>query len=101
VSAVSLVRRIAPPGFALLVLCGCASHERPVSAPKMSQPRAARELRVMTFNLRVRTILDGPNIWDRRCELVVQRVRAKGKSVVCENLNTRHTHQKQAPAFAN
>jgi hypothetical protein len=31
---------------------------------------------VMTFNLRVRTILDGPNIWDRRCELVVQRVRA-------------------------
>ena len=42
----------------------------------MSQPRAARELRVMTFNLRVRTILDGPNIWDRRRELVVQRVRA-------------------------
>jgi len=41
----------------------------------MSQPRAARELRVMTFNLRVRTILDGPNIWDRRRELVVQRVR--------------------------
>jgi hypothetical protein len=30
----------------------------------------------MTFNLRVRTILDGPNIWDRRRELVVQRVRA-------------------------
>ena len=75
-SAVSLVRRIALPGFALLLLCGCASHERPVSVAKMSQPRAARELRVMTFNLRVRTILDGPNIWDRRRELVVQRVRA-------------------------
>jgi endonuclease/exonuclease/phosphatase family metal-dependent hydrolase len=30
----------------------------------------------MTFNLRVRTILDGPNIWDCRRELVVQRVRA-------------------------
>ena len=30
----------------------------------------------MTFNLRVRTILDGLNIWDLRRELVVQRVRA-------------------------
>jgi hypothetical protein len=62
VSAVSLVRRIALPGFALLLLCGCASHERPVSALKMSQPKGERELRVMTFNLRVRTILDAPNI---------------------------------------
>ena len=75
-SAVSLVRRIALPGFALLLLWGCAGHERPVSAPQMSQPRAPRELRVMTFNLRVRTILDGLNIWDLRRELVVQRVRA-------------------------
>jgi hypothetical protein len=43
VSAVSLVRRIALPGFALPLLCGCASHERPFSAPTTSQPRAARE----------------------------------------------------------
>jgi hypothetical protein len=64
VSAVSLVRRIALPGFALPLLCGCASHERPFSAPTTSQPRAAHELRVMTFNLRVRTILDGLNIWN-------------------------------------
>lgn len=42
----------------------------------MSQTRTAHELRVMTFNLRVRTILDGPNIWDRRRDLVVERVRA-------------------------
>jgi endonuclease/exonuclease/phosphatase family metal-dependent hydrolase len=75
VSAVSLIRRIALPGFLLLLPCGCACHEPPVSAPKMSQPRAAGELRVMSFNLRVRTILDGPNMWDRRRELVVQRVR--------------------------
>ena len=75
-SAVSLVRRIALRGLVLLLLCGCACHERPVSAPRTSQPGAARELRVMTFNLRVRTILDGPNIWDCRRELVVQRVRA-------------------------
>jgi endonuclease/exonuclease/phosphatase family metal-dependent hydrolase len=30
----------------------------------------------MTFNLRVRMILDGSNIWDRRRDLVVERVRA-------------------------
>lgn len=29
----------------------------------------------MTFNLRVRTVLDGPNIWEKRREMVVQRVR--------------------------
>jgi endonuclease/exonuclease/phosphatase family metal-dependent hydrolase len=74
VSAVLLVRRIALHGFVLLLLCGCVCHERAVSAS--SQPRPTGELRVMTFNLRVRTILDGPNIWDRRRELVVQRVRA-------------------------
>jgi endonuclease/exonuclease/phosphatase family metal-dependent hydrolase len=73
-SAVLLARRIALHSFVLLMLCGCACHERSVSAP--SKPRPTGELRVMTFNLRVRTILDGPNIWDRRRELVVQRVRA-------------------------
>jgi endonuclease/exonuclease/phosphatase family metal-dependent hydrolase len=30
----------------------------------------------MTFNLRVRTMLDGHNIWDNRRDLVVERVRA-------------------------
>lgn len=30
----------------------------------------------MTFNLRVRTNFDGPNIWDRRRDLVVERIRA-------------------------
>ncbi len=75
-STLLLVRRIALPGFVFLLLWGCACHERTVSAPKTSQPRLAGELRVMTFNLRVRTILDGPNIWDRRREFVVQRVRA-------------------------
>ena len=43
---------------------------------QVSKRRTAHELRVMTFNLRVRTILDGHNIWDRRRDLVVERVRA-------------------------
>src|SRR4051812_23090872 len=38
--------------------------------------RTPREVRVMTFNLRVRTLLDGPNLWDRRRDMVVQRVRS-------------------------
>jgi endonuclease/exonuclease/phosphatase family metal-dependent hydrolase len=42
----------------------------------MTQPRTAHELRVMTFNLRVRTFLDGPNIWDWRRDSLVQRVRS-------------------------
>jgi len=42
----------------------------------MSRHGGARELRVMTFNLRVRKILDGPNIWDCRRDLVVERIRA-------------------------
>lgn len=85
-------------GGAFLLLCGRAALSAPIPAAAMetsvsgvSQPRAtrvpakspapalvgaARELRVMTFNLRVRTILDGPNIWDRRRDAVVQRVRS-------------------------
>ena len=57
--AESLARRIALAGFALVLACGCATHDRSVTAPKISKLRTAHELRVMTFNLRVRTILDG------------------------------------------
>lgn len=75
-NAVSLVRRIVLASFGLILMCGCANHTRPVSAPKMSPTRTTHDLRVMTFNLRVRIWLDGPNIWDRRRDLVVERVRA-------------------------
>ena len=51
--AESLARRIALAGFALVLPCGCATHDRSVTAPKMSKLRTAHELRVMTFNLRV------------------------------------------------
>jgi endonuclease/exonuclease/phosphatase family metal-dependent hydrolase len=76
-----LVRRIVFQCFRLVLaslvpgwLNGCASH--PVSAPLTFKARSPHELRVMTFNLRVRTRLDGHNIWDRRRDTVVQRVRA-------------------------
>lgn len=68
--------------LALALLGGCASlpPQTVAPAPNAARPvpvsRPTRELRVMTFNLRVRTVLDGPNIWDRRRDLVVQRVRA-------------------------
>lgn len=62
-------------GVALLLLGGCAGREQSHSSPGVSPHRDARELRVMTFNLRVRKILDGPNIWDRRRDVVVERVR--------------------------
>ena len=42
----------------------------------IGQPLPRYRRRVLTFNLRVRTILDGPNIWDRRRDFVVERVRS-------------------------
>ena len=72
----TLFRPIALAGFALVSMCGCASHDHSLDAPKTYKPKTAHELRVMTFNLRVRTKLDGHNIWDKRRDLVVERVRA-------------------------
>ena len=53
---------------------GSAKPQAGTIAPFASS--AARDLRVMTFNLRVRTIFDGLNIWDMRRDTVVERVRA-------------------------
>ena len=75
-NADTLVRRVALAGFALVLACGCASQDRLLPDSRISKVRIARELRVMTFNLRVRTILDGHNIWDNRRDLVVKRVHA-------------------------
>ena len=75
-NVVSLVRQSVLASFVLAVLCGCAARENSGSALRMSKTRTAHEMRVMTFNLRVRIWLDGPNIWDRRRDLVVERVRA-------------------------
>lgn len=61
---------------ALVLTCGCSTHDRTVTAPTISNPGTAHDLRVMTFNLRVRTNLDGHNIWDQRRDLVVERIRA-------------------------
>ena len=74
----SLVQRIASrplARFALAMFCGCVASESALATPSAPRPRTAGDLRVMTFNLRVRTILDGRNIWDRRRDTVVQRVR--------------------------
>jgi len=40
-----------------------------------TQPAAAPELRVMSFNIRCATAPDGPNVWANRRELFVQTVR--------------------------
>jgi endonuclease/exonuclease/phosphatase family metal-dependent hydrolase len=72
----ALFRKIALAGLTLVSMCSCVTHEHSTAAPKVYKPRTAHELRVMTFNLRVRTTLDGHNIWDKRRDLVVERVRA-------------------------
>ena len=79
----SLVRRIAcgHVSIALVLLCEWVLRASAVSAPgvgpaKKTSRATAHDLRVMTFNLRVRTVLDGHNIWDNRRDLVAERVRA-------------------------
>lgn len=55
-------------------MSGCAFSHLP--QPFASLPvQSSADLGVMTFNLRVRTRLDGHNIWDRRRDLVVERIR--------------------------
>ena len=95
--AESLARRIALAGFALVLACGCATHDWSVTEPKISKRRTAHELRVMTFNLRVRTILDGHNIWDKRRDLVVERVRAFDADLLGtqEGLDSMETYLRQ------
>jgi len=63
----------------------------------MSQIKTARELSVMTFNLRVRTILDGSNIWDRRRDQVVERVRSFDPDLLGtqEGLDSMETYLRQ------
>jgi endonuclease/exonuclease/phosphatase family metal-dependent hydrolase len=67
------------------------------SANALHQPRNSRDLSVMTFNLRVRTILDGRNIWDRRREPVVERVRAFDPDLLGtqEGLDSMETYLRQ------
>lgn len=76
----SFLRRIASRPLArsaLIALCGYAGSKSAVAAPSAPKPRTtAGELRVMTFNLRVRTVFDGRNIWDRRRDTVVEQVRS-------------------------
>src|SRR4051794_35547595 len=63
-------------GVCLLMLSGCANRNDAGPARSLSVARSAREVRLMTFNLRVRTILDGSNIWDRRRDSVVEHIRS-------------------------
>jgi endonuclease/exonuclease/phosphatase family metal-dependent hydrolase len=97
VNADALVRRVALAGLTLVVLCGCASYERSDSTRTLSHARTAHELRVMTFNLRVRMILDGHNIWDKRRDLVVERVRAFDADLLGtqEGLDSMETYLRQ------
>ena len=103
-NANSLVRRIAGGHgcIVLVLLCGCALRASAVPAPSVASAKkaaapGAHELRVMTFNLRVRTVLDGHNIWDKRRDLVVERVRAFDADLLGtqEGLDSMETYLRQ------
>lgn len=63
----------------------------------MPRSKSSRDLRVMTFNLRVRTILDGPNVWDRRRDFAVERIRAFDPDLLGtqEGLDSMETYLRQ------
>lgn len=59
--------------LALTALCSCVvthAAEPPATAP------AAGDLRVMSFNIRLGTAKDGENHWDKRKDLLLERIRA-------------------------
>src|SRR6059058_6207482 len=77
----------------VLIIMGCAA-EHPIAVARASStvpaPEnlpaapsiAARDLRVMSFNLRCPTVFDGVNYWSFRKELLVQTIRGFGPDVL-------------------
>ncbi len=55
---------------ALVILHGCAGHERIVARDVQFATAEIGEVKAMTFNIRVDTILDGPNRWCKRKDMV-------------------------------
>lgn len=45
-------------------------------------PEPANQAKVMTFNIRTRTILDGPNHWNRRKGIVTDTIASNGADIV-------------------
>lgn len=65
----------------LVILSGCSSY-RPVSRNIRFSSTQTDQVKVMTFNIRTRTIIDGPNHWNHRKHLVADIIASNGADVV-------------------
>ncbi|MHC5061561.1 MAG: endonuclease/exonuclease/phosphatase family protein [Planctomycetota bacterium] len=89
----------------LLIIGGCSEKQKKISSRciQFSSTRAD-VVKVMTFNIRVDTILDGPNRWSNRKELVFDTIADNGTDVVGlqEALDFQVSQIQQAlPQYAN
>lgn len=65
----------------VILLSGCGggySLSRPVTFPQTP----TNQLKVMTFNIRTRTIIDGPNHWNRRKGIVTETIAGNGADII-------------------
>jgi endonuclease/exonuclease/phosphatase family metal-dependent hydrolase len=89
----------------LLILCGCSGQQQAIRSRdvKFSSPLAG-VVTAMTFNIRVDTILDGPNRWNNRKQLVIDTLADNAADVVGlqEGLNFQVEQiQRALPQYAN
>jgi endonuclease/exonuclease/phosphatase family metal-dependent hydrolase len=66
----------------LCILTGCGSHRRVAPRTIRFSPAPSNEVKVMTFNIRVDTILDGFHRWKQRKQLVVDTIKSNAADVI-------------------
>ena len=95
-----------PPSAAVAPMPAPAVAAKPIYAMPYAPPAVTsvtRDLRGMTFNLRVSTVLDGHNNWEFRKGMVVERIRSFTPDLLGtqEGLNGQHKFlQKQLPEYS-
>jgi endonuclease/exonuclease/phosphatase family metal-dependent hydrolase len=89
----------------LLILAGCSEQQKKIPSRHIPFPSPRADVvKVMTFNIRVDTILDGSNRWNNRKELVFDTIADNRADVIGlqEALDFQVTQTQQAlPQYAN
>lgn len=66
----------------LFILSGCASQKRVTSQTVRFTPSRSGEMKVMTFNIRVDTLIDGWHRWKQRKDLVIDTLTDNAADVI-------------------
>lgn len=68
--------------FFILAGCGGRSHRRVTQRAVRFTPAPSGEVKVMTFNIRVDTIMDGFHRWKQRRQLVVDTIKSNAADII-------------------